>query len=61
MLLFYKEFVVKIPEDNYKAGGYIQIEIPETEVNYKDMDITAKNMTQLINLKRNGINSIYGH
>ena len=47
---------------NYKAGGYIQIEIPETEVNYKDMDITAhpKNMTQLINLKRNGINLIYG-
>ena len=39
---FIKEFVVKIPEDmNYKAGGYIQIEIPETEVNYKDMDITA--------------------
>ena len=26
---------------NYKAGGYIQIEIPESEVNYKDMDITA--------------------
>ena len=39
---FIKEFVVKIPEDmNYKAGGYIQIEIPESEVNYKDMDITA--------------------
>ena len=26
---FIKEFVVEIPEDmNYKAGGYIQIEIP---------------------------------
>ncbi|MCH9660562.1 MAG: NADH:ubiquinone reductase (Na(+)-transporting) subunit F [Bacteroidetes bacterium] len=39
---FIKEFVVEIPEDmNYKAGGYIQIEIPECEVNYSDMDITA--------------------
>ena len=39
---FIKEFVVKIPEDmDYKAGGYIQIDIPETEVNFKDMDITA--------------------
>ena len=39
---FIKEFVVEIPEDmNYKAGGYIQIEIPECEVNFKDIDITA--------------------
>ena len=39
---FIKEFVVEIPEEmNYKAAGYIQIEIPDTEVNYKDMDITA--------------------
>ncbi len=39
---FIKEFVVQIPEDmDYEAGGYIQIEIPECEVNYKDMDITA--------------------
>ena len=39
---FIKEFVVKIPEDmNYKAGGYIQIDIPETEVDFNDMDITA--------------------
>jgi len=39
---FIKEFVVEIPEDmNYKAGGYIQIEIPNTEVPFKDMDITA--------------------
>ena len=39
---FIKEFVVEIPEDmNYKAGGYIQIEIPKTEVPFKDMDITA--------------------
>ena len=39
---FIKEFVVELPEDmDYKAGGYIQIEIPETEVRYKEMDITA--------------------
>ncbi|MUU77927.1 NADH:ubiquinone reductase (Na(+)-transporting) subunit F [Winogradskyella endarachnes] len=39
---FIKEFVVEIPEDmNYKAGGYIQIEIPECEIKYSDMDITA--------------------
>ena len=39
---FIKEFVVEIPEDmGYKAGGYIQIEIPECEVKYSDMDITA--------------------
>ncbi len=39
---FIKEFVVEIPEDmGYKAGGYIQIEIPACEVNFADMDITA--------------------
>jgi Na+-transporting NADH:ubiquinone oxidoreductase subunit F len=39
---FIKEFVVEIPEDmDYKAGGYIQIEIPNTEVKYTDMDVTA--------------------
>ena len=39
---FIKEFVVEIPEDmDYKAGGYIQIEIPECEVKYSEMDITA--------------------
>ncbi len=39
---FIKEFVVKIPEDmNYKAGGYIQIEIPQCEIKYEDIDITA--------------------
>lgn len=39
---FIKEFVVEIPEDmDYQAGGYIQIEIPECEVDFKDMDITA--------------------
>ncbi len=39
---FIKEFVVEIPEDmGYKAGGYIQIEIPKCEVKFEDMDITA--------------------
>ncbi len=39
---FIKEFIVEIPEDmDYKAGGYIQIEIPECEVPYTDIDITA--------------------
>lgn len=39
---FIKEFVVEIPEDmGYKAGGYIQIEIPRCEVKFEDMDITA--------------------
>ncbi|MDH5414782.1 MAG: NADH:ubiquinone reductase (Na(+)-transporting) subunit F [Flavobacteriaceae bacterium] len=39
---FIKEFVVEIPEDmNYKAGGYIQIEIPPCEIKFKDIDITA--------------------
>ncbi len=39
---FIKEFVVQIPEDmDYKAGGYIQIEIPKCEVKFESMDITA--------------------
>ena len=39
---YIKEFIVEIPEDmNYKAGGYIQINIPETQVKFADMDITA--------------------
>ena len=39
---FIKEFVVEIPEEmNYKAGGYIQIEIPPGAVKYQDIDFTA--------------------
>ncbi len=41
---FIKEFVVKLPPGehlNFKAGGYIQIDVPATTVNYKDIDITA--------------------
>ena len=41
---FIKEFVVRVPdgeEINYKAGGYIQIEVPVINVDYKNFDITA--------------------
>ena len=39
---FIKEFVIEIPEEmNYRAGGYIQIEIPECDINYQGMDITS--------------------
>lgn len=41
---FIKEFVVKLPEGEtleFEAGGYIQIDVPEIEVDFKDIDITA--------------------
>ena len=41
---FIKEFVVKLPEGetlDFQAGGYIQIDVPSIEVDFKDMDITA--------------------
>ena len=39
---FIKEFVVEIPEDmHYEAGGYIQIEVPACDVDFKDIDISA--------------------
>lgn len=41
---FIKEFVVQLPEGeklNFRAGGYIQIDVPQTTVDYKDIDITA--------------------
>ena len=40
---FIKEFVVKLPENenlDFQAGGYIQIDVPETVVAYKDMEIS---------------------
>lgn len=39
---FIKEFTVKLPEGenlDFKAGGYIQLDIPEYEVAYKDYNI----------------------
>ena len=39
---FIKEFIVELPEDmDYEAGGYIQIEIPESEIKYQNFDISA--------------------
>ena len=40
---FIKEFVVKLPPGeilDFKSGGYIQIDVPELDINFKDMDIT---------------------
>lgn len=39
---FIKEFVVKLPNDewlDFKSGGYIQIDVPPCEIDYKDMDV----------------------
>jgi len=39
---FIKEFVVELPDGeilDFESGGYIQIDVPEVEVNFKDMDI----------------------
>ena len=41
---FIKEFVVKLPEGEeleFEAGGYIQIDVPEVETDYKNIDITS--------------------
>jgi len=41
---FIKEFVVKLPEGeilDFEAGGYIQVDVPAIEVDYKTIDITA--------------------
>ncbi|MCB2208121.1 MAG: NADH:ubiquinone reductase (Na(+)-transporting) subunit F [Bacteroidetes bacterium] len=39
---FIKEFVVKLPKGeslDFRSGGYIQIDVPKCEVDFKDMDI----------------------
>lgn len=41
---FIKEFIVKLPEGetlDFEAGGYIQVDVPKVEVDFKDLDITA--------------------
>ncbi len=39
---YIKEFIVEVPEDmNYKAGGYIQINVPACTIKFSDMDIKA--------------------
>lgn len=39
---FIKEFVVKLPEGetlDFQSGGYIQIDVPKYDIDFKDMDI----------------------
>ncbi len=41
---FIKEFVVRLPDGEnleFEAGGYIQIDVPEIAVDFKDVDVTA--------------------
>lgn len=42
---FIKEFVVKLPEGeslNFKSGGYIQIDVPKIEVDFKDINVDER-------------------
>lgn len=42
---FIREFVVKLPEGEYldfQSGGYIQIDVPKTEVAYKDIVVDER-------------------
>lgn len=42
---FIKELVLKIPEGesvNFRAGGYVQLEVPPHEVAYKDFDVAEE-------------------
>jgi len=42
---FIKEFVVRLPEGenlDFKSGGYIQIDVPKCEVDFKDMEVEEK-------------------
>jgi len=41
---FIKEFVVRLPDGeilDFESGGYIQIDVPKIEVDFKEFDITA--------------------
>lgn len=41
---FIKEFIVRLPEGenlDFQAGGYIQVDVPEIEVDFADMNIDA--------------------
>jgi Na+-transporting NADH:ubiquinone oxidoreductase subunit F len=41
---FIKEFVVRLPEGEhleFEAGGYIQVDVPPCEVDFKEIDITS--------------------
>jgi Na+-transporting NADH:ubiquinone oxidoreductase subunit F len=42
---FIKEFVVKLPEGeaiHFKSGGYIQIDVPKFEMNFRDIEVEKK-------------------
>ena len=59
---FIKEFVVEIPEDmGYKAGGYIQIEVPKCTKTLISQLIRKNTRMNLISSKKNGIILIFGH
>ncbi len=45
MATFIKEFVVKLPEGeilDFKSGGYIQIDVPKLDVDFKDIEVGEK-------------------
>ncbi len=51
---FIKEFVVKLPEGeelDFQSGGYIQIDVPPCEVEFKDMEVEKKFREDWDNLK----------
>ncbi|MEE4196866.1 MAG: NADH:ubiquinone reductase (Na(+)-transporting) subunit F [Bacteroidales bacterium] len=42
---FIKEFVVKLPEGeilDFRPGGYVQIDVPKIEVDFKDMEVEER-------------------
>ena len=43
-VLLYQKFVVRLPKGEtleFESGGYVQIDVPVVEVDFKDFDITA--------------------
>ena len=51
---FIKEFVVKLPEGetlDFKSGGYIQIDVPQCEVDFKDMEVEDEYRPEWDNFK----------
>ena len=51
---FIKEFVVKLPEGetlNFRAGGYIQIDVPAIDVDFKDIEVDDRYKQDWENMK----------
>lgn len=51
---FLKEFVVKLPEGenlNFKSGGYIQIDVPAIDVDFKDINVDEQYKTDWERMK----------